>query len=85
MSHALQEVLTTLESKCSHALCNDEGKEDVMHTIKQARNNIMTWKAHQLRSIHQDQAKRSVVANMKSESDVLLIQDWARKFLPWKF
>ena len=33
----LQEVLTTLESECSHALCNDEDKEDMLNTIKQAK------------------------------------------------
>ena len=81
----LQEVLTTLESECSHALCNDEDKEDMLHTIKQAKNNIMTWKAHQLRSVQQDQAKCSVLANIKSKSDVFLVQDWAMKFMPRKF
>ena len=52
----------------------------MLHTIKQAKNNIMTWKAHQLRSVHQDQAKCSVLANIKSKSDVFLVQDWAMKF-----
>ena len=81
----LQEVLTTLESECSHALCNDEDKEDMLHTTKQAKNNMMTWKAHQLRSVQQDQAKCSVLANIKSKSDVFLVQDWAMKFMPRKF
>ena len=81
----LQEVVNTLESEWSHALCNDEDKEDMLHTIKQAKNNIMTWKSHQLRSVHQDQAKRSILANIKSKSDVFLVQDWAMKFMPRKF
>lgn len=72
----LQEVLTTLLSECSHSLCNDEDKEDMLHTIKQAKNNIMSWKAHQL---------HSVLANIKSKSDVFLVQDWAMKFMPRKF
>ena len=45
----------------------------------------MSWKAHQLRSVHQDQAKCSVLAKMKSKCDVLLVQDWAMKFMPRKF
>ena len=49
----------------------------MLHTINQAKNNIMTWKSHQLRSVHQDQAKCSVLANIKSKSDVFLVQDWA--------
>ena len=60
----LEEILTTLESECSDALCNEEDKADMPHTIKQAKNNIMTWKAHQLRSVHQDQAKCSVLAKI---------------------
>lgn len=74
------------QSEYSHALCNDEDKEDMLHTIKQAKNNIMTWKAHQLRSVHQDQAKCSVLeANIKSKSDVFLVQEWAMKLMPRKF
>ena len=42
----------------------------------------MTWKSHQLRSVHQDQAKCSILANIKSKSDVFLVQDWAMKFMP---
>ena len=30
----------------------------------------MAWKSHQLRSVHQDQAKFSVLANIKSKSIV---------------
>ena len=56
----------------------------MLHTIKQAKNNIMTWKAHQLRSVYQDQAKCSVLVNIKSKSDVFLVQDWAIKFMPRK-
>ena len=67
------------------SLCNDEDKEDMLHTIEQAKNNIMTWKAHQLRSVHQDQAKTSVLSKIKSKSDVFLVQDWAMKFMPRKF
>ena len=81
----LQEVLSTLESECSSAICNEEQKSDMLHVVKQARNNIMSWKAHQLRSVHQDQAKCSVLAKMKSKCDVLLVQDWAMKFMPRKF
>ena len=38
----LQEVLSTLESECSALICNEEDKLDVLHAVKQARNNILT-------------------------------------------
>ena len=42
----LQEVLSILESECSSAVCNQEQKLDMLHAVKQARNNIMSWRAH---------------------------------------
>ena len=81
----LQEVLSTLESECSSVIRNDEEKADMLHAMKQARNNINSWKAHQLRSVHQDEAKGSVLVNLNSKSEVFLVQDWAMKFMPRKF
>ena len=85
MCTVLPVTRSTLEKECSSAVCNDEDKPDMLHTIKQGRNNINSWKAHQLRSVHQDQVKCSVLANLNSKSDVLLVEDWAMKFMPRKF
>ena len=52
-----------------------------LHTIKQARDDIISWKAHQLRAVHQAEAKHSVLAKLESRS-VLLVQDWAVKYMP---
>jgi len=57
----------------------------MLHAMKQARNNISSWKVHQLRAVHQDEAKGSVLANLNSKSEVFLVQDWAMKFMPRKF
>jgi len=42
------------------------------------------WKAHILRAAHQDAAKRDVIDSLKPDQ-VLLIMDWAMKFLPASF
>lgn len=39
------------------------------------------WKAHQLRSIQQDEARTSLLENLQTSS-VVITQDWAMKFLP---
>lgn len=50
----------------------------------QAKQNILAWKAHLLRCVNQDEARLEVI-NALDESSVLLVQDWAMKFLPRKF
>ena len=50
----------------------------------QAKQNILAWKAHLLRCVNQDEAPLEVI-NALDESSVLLVQDWAMKFLPRKF
>ena len=59
-------------------------KIKLLQTIKQARDDIISWKAHQLRSVHQAEAKHSVLAKLDSRS-VLLVQDWAMKYMPRKY
>ena len=43
--------------------------------------DIDGWKAHILRAAHQDTAKSAVVENL-ANNEVLIIMDWAMKFLP---
>ena len=43
--------------------------------------DIDGWKAHILRAAHQDTTKSAVVENL-ANNQVLIIMDWAMKFLP---
>ena len=52
--------------------------------VKQAKAQIVSWKAHILRSIHQDSARIDFMESL-NESSVLVIQDWAMKYLPRKY
>lgn len=49
-----------------------------------ATNAISSWKAHQLRVVHQDKARLDVIDNL-NESKVLITQDFAMKFLPVQY
>ena len=55
-----------------------------MCMFQQAKDDVMAWKAHQLRSVNQDQAKFDVLDILNRDS-ALLVMDWAMKYLPRKF
>ena len=58
--------------------------EELTFTVKQAKTNIFAWKSHILRKIHQDAARVDVLETL-DESSVLVVQDWAMKYLPRKY
>ena len=66
------------------ALAADELKEELRFVMGKAKQDIVSWKAHLLRSVNQEEARLDIV-NALDDSFVLLVQDWAMKFLPRKF
>ena len=66
------------------ALAADELKEELRFVMGKAKQDIVSWKAHLLRSVNQEEARLDIV-NALDDSSVLLVQDWAMKFLPRKF
>ena len=63
---------------------NEDFKEQLAFKVAQAKRNINAWKAHLLRNINQDEA-RTMTGDCLDEKSVLLVQDWAMKFLPRKY
>ena len=57
---------------------------ELQHDLGCAGSSIEDWKSHILRSIHKDTAKSDIIDNLKP-SQVLLIMDWAMKFIPASF
>ena len=51
---------------------------------KHSKEMIEAWKAHQLRTVRQDQSRMQILEQLSCES-VLITQDWAMKFLPRKY
>ena len=60
------------------------GKEEALYTFQRAVRAIQVWKSHQLRLVNQDAARTDFI-DCLNNSSVLLIQDWAMKFLPWQY
>ena len=61
-----------------------EVNEELTFIVRQAKANIFAWKAHILRSVNQDAARVDVIESL-CESSVLVVQDWAMKYLPRKY
>lgn len=54
------------------------------YEISQSIQSIEAWNAHLLRAINQDAARHEILENL-DEQAVLVVMDWAMKFLPRKF
>ena len=64
----------------------DEEMDDLHYIYDQAAQNVLSWKAHQLRSKIQDTARVDVLGQLDELSIIIIItQDWAMKFLPHKY
>mgnify|MGYP002803906408 CR=1 FL=1 len=61
-----------------------ELKEELLFIVEKSKQDITSWKAHLLRSVNQDEARVDVIDKL-DETSVLLVQDWAMKFLPRKY
>ena len=59
-------------------------KEELRFVMGKAKQDIVSWKAHLLLSVNQEEARLDIVNALDNKS-VLLVQDWAMKFLPRKF
>ena len=73
----IESVLETIEIPL-------EKREELKYTKTQSRRNIEAWKAHLLQSVNQDEA-RIAVFNALKEQEVLVVLDWAMKFLHSKY
>ena len=82
----LHSAIVEVESALAVEMENltDNEKEELSFKVTQATGNILAWKAHILRSIHQDRAPVELL-DMLDETSVLLVQDWAMKYLPRKY
>ncbi|XP_076107223.1 uncharacterized protein LOC143075622 isoform X2 [Mytilus galloprovincialis] len=58
-------------------------QEEITHDLQISTLNLSTWKAHCIRTVHQEQARRDVLLQLKSHQ-CLIVMDWAMKFLPIK-
>lgn len=82
LASTLCEIESALITQAGNML--PESNDELAFTAKQAKASINAWKAHILRSINQDAARVDVLESL-DESSVLVVQDWAMKYLPRKY
>lgn len=80
----LKSVLVKVSKAVENSSLTESDKEDANYTCKEAISSINAWKAHQLRSVNQDKARIDAVDQLNDEN-VLVVQDWAMKFLPRQY
>ena len=56
----------------------------LLHKFEIAVKDVLEYKKHIVRAIHQDRAKADVMEHLSTE-EVMIIFDFAMKFLPQKF
>lgn len=60
---------------------NDDDHDEVVYLCQKGKQNIISWKCHLLRSINQDKARLTAIDQLDDHT-ILIINDWAMKFLP---
>ncbi|CAH3190262.1 unnamed protein product [Porites lobata] len=75
----LKNAVSDLQLASTLSLFSPDKREELKHDLSCAAPSIEDWKSHVLRSVHQDAAK-----SLKP-SQLLLIMDWAMKFIPTSF
>ena len=65
-------------------LSSNEKREELEHGLQAEIPKLEEWKSHIIRSVHQDAAKTAAIDAL-SQTDALLIMDWAMKFLPTSY
>lgn len=74
----LHEIVKQVEKR--QYLCEDD-KDEILVLAQKGKQAISEWKAHQLRRVHRDVCQLDVLKSLNS-SCVLIVQDFAMKFLP---
>lgn len=73
-----------IEKVLSKASVLPEEKEEMKFVMEQAKKNVNAWKAHLIRSVNQDEARLHIQNNLDDKS-LLVVLDWAMKFIPRKY
>lgn len=63
---------------------SDDEKDEAVFLFQTAKRAIPSWKCHILRSTNQDQARLDVLEQL-DEENILIVNDWAIKFLPQRY
>ena len=84
---SLKTVLREMEDQIRNeniAFYSKDHQEDILYDFVKAKQSILGWKAHILRSCNQEKAKQDRLQNLTT-SEAIVVMDWAMKFQQMKF
>ena len=82
--HYLFESLDQAMEKVFKSSPVSDDRNDLQFLLNDSKAKIGQWKFHILRSVSQEEGKKAVLEGLAT-TEVLLIEDWAMKFLPLRF
>ena len=77
----LDQIQSLVEKNTS---ISDAIRNRLLYRVNYCVQMITEWKKHLLRTIHQDAARKKVLDSL-DDSSILLIADWAMKWLPTRY
>ena len=80
----LASVVAEIKETLEVSNCSNDTKDELNFVIVQSKQNINAWKSHLLRSGNQDECRLDILKQLH-ETSVLIVLDWAMKYLPRKF
>ncbi|CAG2256851.1 unnamed protein product [Mytilus edulis] len=82
----ISELLSSLNSLIANSDLKEKEdcRDDYQYKLSQAQTNIFSWKTHIIRTCHQEKAKTEIM-NTMGPNDILIVLDWAMKFLPRRY
>ena len=80
----LKSAFKEVSDAAVEAPLSEDERDDILYTVHQAMRAIVSWKAHQLRSLQHDKAHTTLLDRV-DETTVLITQDWAMKWLPQRY
>ena len=66
------------------SFCSEDDRDEALYLYRNASLAICAWKRHLLRTVRQDQARFDAL-DFLDEQTVLMVNDWAMKFIPQKY
>lgn len=82
--HLLAKAIDDIQLALANIECSKEEKEELEYIVSTSVDSIRAWKAHLLRNVNQDAARHDILESLDKHS-VLLVSDWAMKFIPKKY
>lgn len=73
-----------MKQEISKANVSEEERQRLHYDFENAQADVLAWKAHILRTYNQEAAKYDTFQTLDNES-VMLVMDWAMKYLPTRF